>query len=145
MEDAYSLYFSQEARSWPKTLSRMTSENPSMAFSGVRSSWLMVARNCDFKRLADSAAILASPSSRSRALMVVTSKKVTTKPPSERLPAASKYQLPPIAISRVFPLEAALRRASGEISPDVSVSRKVEKESPNGRRARGALPHDRHT
>jgi hypothetical protein len=33
----------------------MISEKPRMAFSGVRNSWLMVARNEDFARLAASA------------------------------------------------------------------------------------------
>jgi hypothetical protein len=39
---------------------------PSTAFSGVRSSWLMMARNCDLARLACSAASRAATSSRSR-------------------------------------------------------------------------------
>ena len=38
-------------------------ENPTMAFSGVRISWLMLARKADFRRLAFSAFSLAASSS----------------------------------------------------------------------------------
>src|SRR5574344_1803407 len=40
-----------------------TSENPTIALSGVRISWLMFARKDDFKRLASSAASLATRNS----------------------------------------------------------------------------------
>ncbi len=43
----------------PKASFLMISENPMIAFKGVRSSWLMVARNSPFVRSACSAAFLA--------------------------------------------------------------------------------------
>ena len=46
MSREYSLYFS--APSGPNIAASMISEKPMMALSGVRSSWLMLARNFDF-------------------------------------------------------------------------------------------------
>ena len=45
----------RRCRSAPSTSFFMTSEKPRMALSGVRSSWLMVARKRDLARLASSA------------------------------------------------------------------------------------------
>ncbi len=60
----------------------MTSEKPMMAFNGVRSSWLILARNSDLLRLASSACSLAARKTRSRSLIAVMSVAMTTKPPS---------------------------------------------------------------
>ncbi len=57
----------------------ISSLRPSTAFSGVRISWLIVARNCDFAWLAASAFIFACASRRSAA---VTSWNTLTTPPS---------------------------------------------------------------
>src|SRR3546814_12443834 len=59
----------------------ITSEKPMIAFSGVRSSWLMLARNADFARLAASAASRAERNSCSRCSREVMSVKVATEPP----------------------------------------------------------------
>ena len=53
MSWAYSLYLG--APSGPNICSDMISEKPMMALSGVRNSWLILARNSDLERLASSA------------------------------------------------------------------------------------------
>ena len=58
------------------------SEKPITAFSGVRSSWLMVARKRDFAWFAASAASLARRSSSSARRASVTSVNVVTQPPA---------------------------------------------------------------
>ena len=50
----------------PNIRSASTSEKPMIAFSGVRSSWDMLARNSDLWRLAASSCRLLSPISRKR-------------------------------------------------------------------------------
>ena len=57
MSPAYSWYFSDPRG--PKYCRLIISENPMMAFSGVRNSWLMEARKLDFALLACSASIFA--------------------------------------------------------------------------------------
>ncbi len=51
--------YSRTASSWPASRS-ISSENPRMAFMGVRMSWLMEARKLLFARLASSAAATES-------------------------------------------------------------------------------------
>src|SRR5882762_4093672 len=93
----------------------------------------MVARNCDFNRLADSADILASASSLSRSFKTETSEKVSTMPPSERPQAATRYQEPPISISRISAVSARRRRISGEMASTFrDVDRNSQNERPNG-------------
>src|ERR1700682_2558192 len=55
MSQQYSLYLS--VPSGPNIPDSMISENPMMALSGVRSSWLMLARNFDLAALASSARV----------------------------------------------------------------------------------------
>ena len=54
-------FFSSSVNSSPCLARRL--EKPTMAFSGVRISWLMLARKADFMRLASSALFLATSSS----------------------------------------------------------------------------------
>jgi hypothetical protein len=86
--------------SLPIMVSRATSERPRIAFSGVRSSWLRVARNCAFRWLAHSAACLASSSSCLRCFSFVRSEKFSAVPPSLSLRAANRCQQLQIATSR---------------------------------------------
>ena len=58
----------------PKRSSIMTSAKPMMADSGVRTSWLILARKSDFWALASSAARFAEVSSRSARLKAVMSR-----------------------------------------------------------------------
>ncbi len=66
----YSAYRSSPRR--PNGANRIRSENPTMAFNGVRSSWLMFARNSDFARFASTVSVLASCSSCRRRLVSFT-------------------------------------------------------------------------
>lgn len=54
----------------PCACSRISSAKPMTAFSGVRNSWLMLARNLDLALLARSASTVAAVSSEVRAVMV---------------------------------------------------------------------------
>ena len=55
------------------------SEKPMMALSGVRSSWLIIARKSDLARLAPSASSFARFSSVSARMRSVTSKKMPSR------------------------------------------------------------------
>ena len=69
---------------WPIRPSLSASEKPMMAFSGVRSSCDMVARNSDFMRLACSSSTFFSSSVRSKRLRSVTSRAAANTPCSLR-------------------------------------------------------------
>ena len=70
MSPTYSAWVSLSSPKWPVS---STSENPMTAFSGVRSSWDMAARNSDLCRLASSSRSLAcSAASRASASATAT-------------------------------------------------------------------------
>jgi len=78
-----------------------TSEKPRIALRGVRSSWLILARNCDLARLAASAAAFASCTARSARTFSVMSRAVPRYPRNR--PASSKNGLPLTEITRSGP------------------------------------------
>ncbi len=70
MSSRYSSCFSL---TWPNSFSLSTWEKPTIAFKGVRSSWLMLARNSDLCLEATSSSALFSANSRVRACSSLTS------------------------------------------------------------------------
>ncbi len=115
----------------------ISSLSPSTAFSGVRISWLMVARNCDLAWLAASAFILACASRRSAA---VTSWNRLTTPPSRvrrsmtwttRPLPRSRSQSPSPARCSASRSSSQSRRCSAEAS-SIGVSTSRPARSANG-------------
>src|SRR4029434_2124247 len=97
------------------------SENPMIAFSGVRSSWLIMARNSDFARLALSAWSLVRSNSASAALRSVMSKTTPSRnigrPSSPRMPrprSCTQRTLPSLRRMRYSTTKESPRAAPGE-------------------------------
>ena len=108
--------FSQ-SRCWgSKGVSSTKSVMPMMALSGVRISWLTLARNPLLARLAASAASLAWCSSASARLRSVISRKTAT--PPRRRPASSRRGVA-LAESQI-PRESVGRRRYISVSRDAS-------------------------
>src|SRR3546814_5335657 len=79
-----------------------------MAFSGVLSSWLMLARNSVLALLAASARSLAVRSAASRALISVMSDQIATKPPSRVTLCTTRTQ-PPRSEEHTSELQSLMR------------------------------------
>ena len=82
----------------------MISEKPMMAFSGVRSSWLMLARKRVLEALARSASALARRRDSSRSLMAVKSDRKMIEPPSLVWLTVMRSQRPSASSSSAWPL-----------------------------------------
>ena len=98
-----SAYWRCSGVSW---VSRSSSVIPITPFSGVRISWLMLARNSLFAREAASAAFLATRSA--SALRAAVTSRITTTPP-RITPASSRSGLPVSLIDGAVRVSRALR------------------------------------
>ena len=117
----------------------MISEKPRTALSGVRSSWLMLARNSDLARLARSAWSRAATSACSVCLRSVMSRSEATKPPPGsglRRSSATRPSGSVTSVGAVSPRRAAARCAaiaSSRAGPAASWSARWRSSSISGR------------
>ena len=101
-------------------VSRSSPFRPMIAFIGVRISWLIDARNCDFAFDAPSARSRAAASSAAACSRSVTSREFTTKPRTLR--SASWFVAVP-SMKRYSPLRCRSRQCSSTVAPGCSDTR----------------------